>query len=126
MNANWEQAARDGNAGALAEQIPSGVAIDSLDRYGQSALMLVARSGCLDAVQVLVDAGADLNITAKFGLSAIMLAVVNGHDAIALYLLEAGADLSIKGTGAPGFHGKTAADLARARGLDELAGELSR
>jgi len=126
LNQNWEQAARDGNASSLARQIASGCAINSLDHYGQSALMLAARSGHLDAVQVLVDGQADLNITAKFGLSAIMLAVVNGHDAAARLLLAAGADLSIKGRGAPGFDGKTAADLARDRGLEQLALDLSR
>ena len=125
MNANWEQAARKGDAESLAAQLASGAEVDSLDRYGQSALMLAVRSGSEESVQVLVDAGADLNITAKYGLSAIMLAVVYGHEGIARILLEAGADLSITGTGAPGFQGKTAADLARASGLAQLATELS-
>ena len=95
MNANWEQAARKGDAESLAAQLASGAEVDSLDRYGQSALMLAVRSGSEESVQVLVDAGADLNITAKYGLSAIMLAVVYGHEAIARILLEAGADVRL-------------------------------
>ena len=87
--------------------------------------MLAARGGHLEAVRVLVEAGANLDVTAKFGLSALMLAVVNEHDIIARHLRAAGADVSLEGTGAPGFDGKTAADLARARGLDQLAAELS-
>ena len=41
-----------------------------------------------------------------------MLAVINGRDAIVGVLADAGADLTIGGTGAPGFAGKTALDLA--------------
>ena len=36
-------------------------------------------------------------------------------------VLAAGADTTIEGTGAPGFAGWTAADLARAGGFTELA-----
>ena len=41
-----------------------------------------------------------------------MLARINGRDAIVGVLADAGADLTIRGTGAPGFAGKTALDLA--------------
>ena len=95
--------------------------VDALDRFGQSALMIAARCGHLEVVRVLVDAGADLDRTAKFGLSATMLAVVNGRDDVALALAEAGADLGLVGSGAPGFAGRSAADLARDRGADTLA-----
>jgi len=125
LNPKWEHAVRDADITSIAEQLASGAEIDSLDRYGQSALMLAARRGSFEAARLLVNAGADLDITAKYGLSAIMLAVVNGHESIARLLLSAGADLSIRGTGAPGFHGKAVADLARERGLDQLAAELS-
>jgi len=70
---------------------------------------------------VLVRAGADLDRTAKFGLSALMLAVVNHHEPVATALAAAGADLRLAGSGAPGFAGRTAAQLARDRGLEELA-----
>jgi hypothetical protein len=73
----------------------------------------------------LIRAGADLNVTAKFHLSATMLAVINGHESIARALAAAGADLSLTGSGAPGFAGKTAAQLARDRGFEVLAHELS-
>ena len=76
-------------------------------------------------VQLLIEHGADLNITAKYGLSAVMLAVVAGHEEIALALARAGADLTLRGTGAPGFADKTAADLATARGWSHLATALS-
>ena len=91
-----------------------------MDRYGQTALMLAAHRGHGEIVALLVEQGADLNVTAKYTLSALMLAVVNGHANIARLLARAGADLSIKGSGPPGFAGKSAYDLAIARQMKEL------
>ena len=53
-----------------------------------------------------------------------MLALVAGHGEVAGVLAKAGADLSLRGTGAPGFAGKTACDLAVERGMLELSEEL--
>jgi hypothetical protein len=53
-----------------------------------------------------------------------MLAVVAGHAEVARVLAKAGADLSLRGTGVPGFAGKTAYDLAVDRGMLELSPEL--
>jgi ankyrin repeat protein len=86
--------------------------------------MLAAQAGHRDVVQTLIDHGANLNVTAKYGLSALMFAVIAGHQDIARVLGKAGADLSLRGTGAPGFANQTAADLAAARGMEELAAEL--
>jgi ankyrin repeat protein len=46
--------------------------------------------------------------------------IVNGHEEVARILIEAGADVGICGTGAPGFYGKTAYDLALERGQTSL------
>jgi uncharacterized protein (DUF924 family) len=86
--------------------------------------MVAAHAGQHDVVTLLVEHGATLDVTAKFGLSALMLAVVAGHPEVVRLLAHAGADRSLRGTGAPGFAGKTARDLALARGLDDLAAEL--
>jgi ankyrin repeat protein len=59
-------------------------------------------------------------------VSALMLAIVRGHPAAARALIETGADLSIRGSGAPGFEGKTALDLAEARGDREVADVIRR
>jgi ankyrin repeat protein len=124
VKAEWEQAAKRGDERTIAARIRAGDDVDALDRFGQSALMLAARHGHLEVVRVLIDAGADLDRTAKFDLSATMLAVVNGHDSVALALAEAGADLGLVGSGAPGFAGRSAVDLARDRGADALARSL--
>ena len=124
MDANWERAIRQGNVQAVKDHLRSGVDINALDRYGQTALMLAAHHGHDEIVQLLVEHGADLNVTAKYTLSALMLAVVGGHENIARLLARAGGDLSITGSGAPGFAGKSAYDLAVARKMEALYEEL--
>jgi uncharacterized protein len=86
--------------------------------------MLAAAAGNGDVVDWLTGHGAALDHTAKFGLSALMLAVVRGHTGIVRKLAAAGSSLELCGTGAPGFAGKTALDLATARGDAEIIGIL--
>jgi len=92
--------------------LESGADVDARDRYGQTALMLAARNGHLASVRVLLEHGAELDSTAKYHLSALMLAVINAHLEIVQLLLDAGADPRIEGSGAPGFAGKTALQIA--------------
>ena len=125
MRANWYEAAVGGHSKTIARLIAEGTDIDSLDRHGQTALMLAALCGRDNVVRVLLANGADKNVTAKYGLSALMLAVLNRHTDIVRQLVGAGADLSIRGSGAPGFAGKTAQDLATDAGLDELAAGIA-
>ena len=115
---------KQGDASAVRELLRCGTDVNARDRYGQTGLMLAAHAGHREIVEMLLDHGADLNVTAKFGLSALMLAVLGGHVEVARLLARAGADLSLKGTGAPGFAGKTARDLAAERGMQELGTEL--
>lgn len=124
MRPEWQRAAERGDAAALQSLLETGEEVDSLDRYGQTALMLAARNGHLEAVRILVGAGADLDRTAKYRLSALMLATLNDRESIVEVLLEAGADTRIAATGAPGFHGKTALDLAEELGRESIAGLL--
>jgi len=124
MDAVFEDAVRRGDVRAVREQLRSEADVNSRDRHGQTALMLAAHSGNLGMVQTLIEHGADLNVTAKYNLSALMLAIIAGHPEIARMLARAGADLCIRGSGAPGFAGKTAYDLAVAREMKELYEEL--
>jgi ankyrin repeat protein len=104
--------------------LDAGYDVDARDGYGQTALMRAAHAGRLAAVQLLVSRGASLNHTSKFSLSAVMLSVIGGHADVARALAAAGADLTLRGSGAPGFAGKNAADLARERGDVYLAATL--
>ncbi len=126
MNATWEEAVRRGDVQAVREMLGAGSDVDSRDRHGQTALMLAAHHGYRELVGALVEAGADLNVTAKYNLTALMLAIVAGHAAVARVLVQAGTDPGVRGTGAPGFAGKTAYDLAVARQMTELYADLQR
>ena len=125
MDAVWEDAVSRGDVEAVRVQLRAGANVNARDRHGQTALMLAAHHGHSALVETLVVHGADLDITAKYHLSALMLAVIAGHTNIARLLVRAGADLSIRGSGAPGFAGKTASDLAVARGMQALYDELA-
>lgn len=124
MDSSWESAIRDGDTAAVHELLRRGADVNARDRYGQTGLMVAAHGGHLEVVETLIAHGADLNVTAKFGLTALMLAVVAGHEAIARVLARAGSDRSLRGSGAPGFAGKTVYDLALAQGMNDLAAEL--
>jgi ankyrin repeat protein len=121
MTRDWEKAVFQGDVDAVEQLAAGGAEVNARDAHGQTGLMLAAMRGHMPIVRLLIDRGADLNHTSKYHLSALMLAVINGHAAVARALVEAGADRAIRGTGAPGFHGLTAADLASARGEEALA-----
>ena len=124
MDAVWKVAIERGDVKIILDFLKRGIDVNARDRYGQTALMLAVHAGQSEVVETLIAHRANLNITAKFGLSALMLAIVAGHEEVARLLAKAGADLSLRGTGAPGFAGKTAYDLAMERGLLELSAEL--
>lgn len=124
MDEVWRDAVVRGDADDVAAMVLAGVDVDARDRHGQTALMLAAQRGHHGVLAVLVAAGASLNVTAKYGLSALMLAVVNLHGESAALLARAGADRTLRGSGAPGFSGKTAHDLAVERGMAELSTAL--
>lgn len=114
MTPEWKNAVRTGDVSQLDALARAGADIDARDEHGQTGLMIAARDGQAPVVRWLVEHGANLDHTAKFHLSALMLAVINGRDAIVGILVDAGADRAIEGSGAPGFAGKTALDIARA------------
>jgi hypothetical protein len=122
----WERAIRGGDVETVRAMLANGADVDARDRHGQTALMIAAHHGHRDLVQTLVDAGAALNTTAKYHLTALMLAIIGGHALIARALIDAGADLDVRGSGAPGFAGKTAYDLAVHYQMTELYAALTR
>lgn len=124
MNTHWEDAIKRGDIRAVLDLLGRGMDVNARDRYGQTALMLAAHVGHREIVEALIARQANLNVTAKFGLSALMLAIIAGYEKVARLLAGAGADLSLRGTGAPGFYGKTAYELAVERGMCGLSAEL--
>jgi uncharacterized protein len=124
VDQTWHDAIVRGDVESVRQLLRSGTDVDARDRYGQTALMLAAHHGHLEIVELLLAAGADLDVTAKYHLTALMLAIVAGHAEVARTLARAGADRRVEGSGAPGFAGKTAYDLAVARGMDDLYDDL--
>jgi ankyrin repeat protein len=125
LKREWQTAVERGDAAALAEMLAQGESVDSRDRYGQTALMLAARAGHDEAVEVLLAHGADLDCAAKYHLTALMLAAINDRVEIVRMLIAAGANADLQGSGAPGFAGKTALDLAEHLGRAEIADLLN-
>jgi uncharacterized protein len=121
---DWERAAKLGDAVTLASLYDFGAEIDAKDGHGQTALMLAARGGHREAVEWLTTRGAALDHIAKYRLSALMLAALHGHAGVVRVLVAAGANRDLRGSGAPGFHEKTALDLARERGDEETMAAL--
>ena len=120
MKPDWADALRRGNAETLGRLLDAGADVNALDQHGQTSLMLAARDGQVNLVRLLVDRGAALDHSAKYRLTALMLAVIGGHREVVRLLVAAGADTALRGAGAPGFHGRTALDLAAAAGRHDL------
>jgi hypothetical protein len=120
MTREWEEAVRRGSLADLKRLADTGGDVDALDSHSQTALMVAATEGHTAVVEWLVRRGAVLDRVAKYGLSALMLAVVRGHGEIVRILADAGADVTLRGTGAPGFAGVAALDLAVARNNREM------
>ena len=121
MKKELEQAVEASDINAVLEQIGLGARLDSPNRHGQTALMIAAQHGDTELVRLLIEHAVDLNVTAKYGLSALMLAVVHNHAEVVQQLCDAGAALTITGTGAPGFSGLTALDLAERAGRSQIS-----
>ena len=126
MRDDWRDSAIGGDSRAIQRLLTEGVDIDCRDRFGQTALMLAALHGRDEAVCVLLESGVEKDVTAKFGLSALMLTVINRHTGIAERLVDAGANPRLRGSGAPGFAGQTALQLAEYGGLSDLAAYIAR
>jgi len=120
VNAAWESAVASGDVASVRTLLDAGENVNARDRHGQTALMLAAHRGDGAVVEVLIAAGAELDTAAKHNLTALMLAIVAGQEDVARLLLRAGANADVRGTGAPGFAGKTAHDLAREREMRDL------
>jgi ankyrin repeat protein len=108
-------AALNGAVGEFERILAEGAELDARNEYGMTPLMIAVTRGHGPLVEWLIERGVDLDDTAKYGLSALMLAVVNGHLDMVETLARAGARTDIRATGAPGFHDRTALDLARDR-----------
>lgn len=115
-------AAAYGETYNVLELLRQGVAVDTPDSSGNTALGAACVEGERATVQLLREHGADVNwqrgILAR---TPLMQAVEMGHLEIVEYLLQAGADVSITDT-----EGSTAPDIARRKGNTRATALLER
>jgi ankyrin repeat protein len=73
--------------------------VESANPEGQTALMLVARTGNVDAAKLLVRKGGNVNSREHWGeQSALMWASARRHPAMMEFLLDEGADINAQST----------------------------
>ncbi|KZP00786.1 ankyrin [Calocera viscosa TUFC12733] len=79
---NLQGAVVRNDVGKVREYLAGGAEVDSLDRYGFTALHLAADRGYKEIVQILLDKGANVGIKDPDGETGISLAKAAGHDDI--------------------------------------------
>ena len=124
MNKAWQQATEEGNHENIIFLLESGENINSLDSYGQTALMNAAYRGDTELVKLLVGQGAKLDVTAKYNLTALMLAVINERNEIVRILVNAGANTNMKGSS--GSFECTPVEYAKEHGNNEIISILDK
>jgi len=113
------KAAGDGNLQEIKETLKYGANASLPVDNSFPPLLTAASSGKTEAVRLLLDNDVDVNHVSDFQNTALNFAASEGHTDTVRLLLERGAD--------PCYpeKGRTAGDVARARGFKEL-GELLR
>ncbi|MEU1147862.1 ankyrin repeat domain-containing protein [Streptomyces sp. NPDC005863] len=93
------QAARDGDAAAVARWLHAGAEVDAVSTTGRTPLDLAVYAGHTETVRLLLAAGADPRQRAgEYGeLTPLCLAAMHGHTAVVGILLDAGAPTDAQG-----------------------------
>ncbi|MFO1304360.1 MAG: ankyrin repeat domain-containing protein [Burkholderiales bacterium] len=91
-NARFLVAARNADPAAMKRELAAGAAVNSRNRLGETALVIVLKKDRADLATLLLDAGADVGQPALNGITPLMAASFAGQDAIVKRLLAQGAD----------------------------------
>lgn len=110
------RAASEGHVGTVRDLAETGVDLDAIDRYEQTALMKAAVEGHAAVVRFLTEIGADLDNRDAAGFTALLWAAFQGHIEVVSFLAEHGADLNICGR-----FGQSALMMSVSGGHDEVA-----
>jgi hypothetical protein len=94
---NLLSAVQNRDLDAVKGLIARGMEIDTVDRAGNTLLMLAARAGNDEMVSYLVAAGAKVNKRNRFNESALMLASLTGHLIICQFLIDHDAEFDHDG-----------------------------
>jgi ankyrin repeat protein len=74
--------------------LAAGANVNSRNRLGESALVILLKNNKVDLAQTVLAAGADINLAAINGITPLMAAAFNGQTAMAKQLLDKGADVA--------------------------------
>lgn len=94
LNARFLAFARAADAAGMARTLKEGAAVNSRNRLGESALVIVLKQNRVDLATVLVAAGADVNLAAVNGITPLMAAAYGGQTEFVGVLLDKGADVT--------------------------------
>src|SRR5437660_1595003 len=95
LNAKLLVAARNADGPAIAQALQQGAAVNSRNRLGESALIIVLKKDRVDLARALLDAGADVNQAAINDVAPLMTAAYGGQTEIARTLVAKGADIAL-------------------------------
>ena len=115
LNSRFLVAARNLEGEAIARMLREGANVNSRNRLGESALVIVLKKNRLDLAEVLLAAGADVNLPAVNGITPLMTAAYAGHVDMVKTLLDKGADVA-----APDRLKKSAMTYAAGEGHTEV------
>jgi len=94
LNARFLAFARAADAAGIARTLKEGAAVNSRNRLGESALVIVLKQNRVDLATTLVAAGADVNLAAVNGITPLMAAAYGGHTEFVGVLLDKGANVA--------------------------------
>jgi uncharacterized protein len=92
LNARLLAAARSADAKGLQRALNEGAAINSRNRIGDTALLIVIKNHHSELAETLIRAGADVNIAGVNGVTPLMAAAFSNEIEIARQLLARGAN----------------------------------
>lgn len=90
----FHQAAATGDAVTVLSQLERGIAVDTLDAEGRTALQLASFDGHDEVVKLLLDRGANVNHMDAVGRTSLMFASSGPYAETAKLLIEAGAEIN--------------------------------
>ena len=94
VNARFLVAARSADAAGIERGLAAGANVNSRNRLGESALVILLKTNKVDLAQKVLAAGADVNLAAVNGITPLMAAAFTGQAGMAKQLLDKGADVA--------------------------------
>lgn len=94
MTGTFLNAAKTNDVAALQRGLTLGVAVDSRDDRGRTALLIATHANAIEAARMLIEAGADVNAKDRIDDSPYLYAGAEGRLEILKMTVAAGADLT--------------------------------